>query len=57
MDDQKEATANETAMAVNTKEPGILFALIPDDETRTMTLSPMGEGKRPSSLPKKRQKS
>ena len=44
MDDQKEATANETAMAVNTKEPGILFALIPDDETRTMTLSPMGEG-------------
>ncbi len=60
MDDQKETTAGlrlhattEAAAAESLEriadvlpevDPGILFAIIPDDETRTMTLSPMGEG-------------
>lgn len=37
-------TANETTKAVNAEEPGILFALIPDDQTRTMILCPIDEG-------------
>lgn len=36
-----------------TEEPGVLFAIIPDDQTHTMTLFPLEEGQTAIKLTKK----
>lgn len=52
MGDQKE-TALDATKAVNPEEPGVLFAIIPDDQTQTMILCPMDEGQTSIKLTKK----
>lgn len=44
LETKKEMTAIEATTAVNPEEAGLLFAMTPDDETRTMIIFPMGEG-------------
>lgn len=44
MEEKKEVNAIEATTAVSPEETGLLFAMTPDDETRTMILFPMEEG-------------
>lgn len=52
MDEEKETALDETK-AADPEDPGIQFAIIPDDQSHTMILCPLDEGQTAIKLTKK----